>query len=61
MLDKIIFSIVFVLFGIVTLFTFDFIRIAFGNNVYDNALLIALGAMMFVMNGLLIALFKISR
>ena len=61
MLDKMIFAIAFVLFGIVTLFTFDFIRLAWNSDVYSNALLIALGALMFVMNGLLIALVKISR
>lgn len=61
MFDKIIFAIAFAMFAIVTLFTFDFIRLAWNSDVYSNALLIALGAMMFVMNGLLIALVKISR
>lgn len=58
MLDKIISSIVFVMFAIVTFFVFDFIRLAYNSDVYSNALLVVLGALMIFANLLIGVLVK---
>lgn len=58
MLDKIISSIVFVMFAIVTFFVFDFIRLAYNSDVYSNALLVVLGALMIFANLLIGILVK---
>jgi len=61
MLDKILFSIAFALFGIVTFFVFDFIRLAYNSDVYSNALLIVLGVLMIVMNATLFVLVRVIK
>jgi len=58
MLDKIISSIVFAMFAIVTFFVFDFIRLAYNSDVYSNALLVVLGALMIFANLLIGVLVK---
>jgi len=58
MLDKLIASIVFAMFAIVTLFVFDFIRLAYNSDVYSNALLVVLGALMIFANLLIGILVK---
>lgn len=58
MLDKIILSIVFAMFAIVTFFVFDFIRLAYNSDVYSNALLVVLGALMIFANLLIGVLVK---
>jgi len=58
MLDKIILSIVFAMFAIVTFFVFDFIRLAYNSDVYSNALLVVLGVLMIFANLLIGILVK---
>lgn len=46
------------MFTTVTFFVFDFIRLAYNSDVYSNALLIVLGALMIVANALVVILFR---
>lgn len=58
MLDKLAGLVMIVMFAVFTFFVFDFIRLAYNSDVYNNALLIVLGALVIVMNFLLAILVK---
>jgi len=58
MLDKLAGYIMIAMFATFTFFAFDFIRLAYNSDVYSNALLILLGALVIVMNFLLAILVK---
>lgn len=50
MADKLIAGVLFAIVSVFTFFVFDFIRIAYNDNVYDNALVILLGVLTILFN-----------
>jgi len=50
MADKLMAGVLFAIVSVFTFFVFDFIRIAYNDNVYDNALVILLGVLTILFN-----------